>query len=1275
MSVSFDPYHKWLGILPKDQPPHHYRLLGLEAFEDDLQVIEAAADRQLGFLRKFQSGERAAECQKLLNEVTRARLCLLKPATKANYDEGLRAQLERSADAVDAIEFEPLIATSSQSRTAGRPGPVAWVSAGLIVLLIGGGIVFFLQRKGPDNNLAPQKIQKIAEDQSKADAVTQHSAPGKSAAEIPSTAQTLSPGQTEILPLLKSEHIIKGSWHIKPDRLESLDHVRQAQVVLPITAPAEYTLHVEGTRLDHPRTPSNACILGLVHGQHSFLFALDVEAERGISGLEAVDGKQWNTNPTSIPGHQTQVNQPFRLDAIIRQDGVEVRMNDRTIVDWKGRSERLSRIPGYWDLVQPQQLFLGAESKYVFTRVTLGPPLPPRKLPGSDLKPGESVELLKFVDIKKDVWNGDWLKDGLTMKSSADSPTARFGVPYQVPEEYELVADIQSDGPGRDFYLAVPFQSGHAGVGIGGRSGKSNALLIDYAAYYREPHIAQEGEFLTSKRNLVTATVRKNHLTIKVGNKTVFDWKGDPRRFVAWPEYTTPGNRVTVGSNSFSFRIHSLKLTRLAPSESFPKPAPPQNGDLLAIVNVDRDTTHGVWTKSAAGVLSSADRSAGLRFPAQLPADYDFRFVIERKAGNDSLAIALPIGGRRVQVVMDGWGGKTSGIDLIENRRANENSTTLNLPEPNFPSGQPTLVQGRVAGNHLTFEVNGTRRWDMDIPKTLADPVSLARPGWLTPQEALQVFLNSWESSFEVVEARFRPLNQTSPPFPPLNIAGLPKPATGNGSTPGGTPPLSNADQPLMSDGLLTTGTTPVPDAAAQAAALAKLREIFAAEYTSSKKDAEKLSLAGKLEKLADETPNDPPAKFVCLDEARKLSAEVGDLTKAFAVIEATGIEFKVDALEIKVATLKNAAPRLKGPLPNKELVDRALPLIDQLMLAEQFQPAVELAAVAVQAAVKVKDKGLQSDTADVRKEAEELAKEFAVADQARTTLQSTPKDAAARLIWGRWLCLRKNQWEEGLKLLQGAGDDSLTDLATRDLKSPAQNEEIIQLGTDWLTYAKSRKDHSLAGFATRALYWLSNAHTSSSGLLKTRIESLMEQAVSTRDWNSPLIWLLEAVDKKVAQRKYVLSQETRHDDGQPFQDLPPDGGVLIGFNCRVGGFYQWTVIKAVQPVYATKLGIKMGDWHGQIDGQLVEIRAREGYAVCDIAYEVGGAVDAIRIAFARITRTGLDPQRGYFSNVIGSDRNPTTLIRGALQSSQPIVGIYGHADGIWRGFGVVSAK
>jgi hypothetical protein len=35
-----------LGSRPKDQPPNHYRLLGLEAFESDPEVIESAADQQ-----------------------------------------------------------------------------------------------------------------------------------------------------------------------------------------------------------------------------------------------------------------------------------------------------------------------------------------------------------------------------------------------------------------------------------------------------------------------------------------------------------------------------------------------------------------------------------------------------------------------------------------------------------------------------------------------------------------------------------------------------------------------------------------------------------------------------------------------------------------------------------------------------------------------------------------------------------------------------------------------------------------------------------------------------------------------------------------------------------------------------------------------------------------------------------------------------------------------------------------------------------------------------
>ena len=93
MAASFDPYHKWLGIPPAEQPPHHYRLLGISPFEADPDVVEAAADQRMFHLRSFQAGQHAALSQKLLNETAAAKLCLLRPDRKAIYDAQLRQQM------------------------------------------------------------------------------------------------------------------------------------------------------------------------------------------------------------------------------------------------------------------------------------------------------------------------------------------------------------------------------------------------------------------------------------------------------------------------------------------------------------------------------------------------------------------------------------------------------------------------------------------------------------------------------------------------------------------------------------------------------------------------------------------------------------------------------------------------------------------------------------------------------------------------------------------------------------------------------------------------------------------------------------------------------------------------------------------------------------------------------------------------------------------------------------------------------------------------------
>src|SRR5690242_20557156 len=134
MSVpeEFDPYRKWLGIPSSEQPPNHYRLLGIGLFEDDADTIASAADRQMAHLRTFQTGPHSALSQKLLNELAAARVALLNDAKKAAYDEQLRAKLLTPSAVTKAAEkggaAPPLpvpVPTAVPPQVVAKPVPLA----------------------------------------------------------------------------------------------------------------------------------------------------------------------------------------------------------------------------------------------------------------------------------------------------------------------------------------------------------------------------------------------------------------------------------------------------------------------------------------------------------------------------------------------------------------------------------------------------------------------------------------------------------------------------------------------------------------------------------------------------------------------------------------------------------------------------------------------------------------------------------------------------------------------------------------------------------------------------------------------------------------------------------------------------------------------------------------------------------------------------------------------------------------------------------------------
>jgi hypothetical protein len=131
MPEQFDAYHKWLGIAPKDQPPHHYRLLGVDLFEADADVIASAADQRMAHVRSFQAGKHSALSQKILNQIATARVCLLEPKKKAEYDRQLAQKLSPRSDSLPSA---PAPAAPSPASPPPKPSVADDVELGFMPL-------------------------------------------------------------------------------------------------------------------------------------------------------------------------------------------------------------------------------------------------------------------------------------------------------------------------------------------------------------------------------------------------------------------------------------------------------------------------------------------------------------------------------------------------------------------------------------------------------------------------------------------------------------------------------------------------------------------------------------------------------------------------------------------------------------------------------------------------------------------------------------------------------------------------------------------------------------------------------------------------------------------------------------------------------------------------------------------------------------------------------------------------------------------------------------
>jgi hypothetical protein len=112
----FDPLDTWFDISPDEQPPDHYKLLGIERFETDPQAIADGYEARIQHLDQQLNGLYGADAEQLKVRVGQAYGVLKDGAKRAKYDASLR-----EADEDEPLRLQPL--ENSPSPLASKRSP------------------------------------------------------------------------------------------------------------------------------------------------------------------------------------------------------------------------------------------------------------------------------------------------------------------------------------------------------------------------------------------------------------------------------------------------------------------------------------------------------------------------------------------------------------------------------------------------------------------------------------------------------------------------------------------------------------------------------------------------------------------------------------------------------------------------------------------------------------------------------------------------------------------------------------------------------------------------------------------------------------------------------------------------------------------------------------------------------------------------------------------------------------------------------------------------
>jgi len=443
------------------------------------------------------------------------------------------------------------------------------------------------------------------------------------------------------------------------------------------------------------------------------------------------------------------------------------------------------------------------------------------------------------------------------------------------------------------------------------------------------------------------------------------------------------------------------------------------------------------------------------------------------------------------------------------------------------------------------------------------------------------------------------------------------------------------------------------------------IRELFGKDYRSAKV-ADRAALVEKLLAQAKETKDDPVARYVLLREARDISAKIGDATTAMQAAEEMAAGYQVGAGAVRAAVAETLAMKATSTTA-AGVADVLMTAASAARVGEDMDGEIALLKAAEKAARKSGNIGLVTTASKRLKMADTFKLESEKVKPHLETLKTKPDDAEANLAVGRFLCMFKTDWENGLANLMKGSDEKLKEAAEKDKAAQdGADAEQVTAGDIWYDMAAKADADIKPALQARARHWYATAVENLTGLTKTRVEKRIaelspKEEVTTVASGGAVHW---AAIRKAIANKDVKQWETVGagfgNFSMPYLEVPPNGAILIGFYYTTVGRGNYP--GAFQPIWLTAGGEVKGKAWGTTDASstLQVTKAKAGYAVGALYTRGGGGFDAIQPIYMKIKDGGLDPTDKYEGAYIGGKGGGAGTFGG---DGNFIVGIHGKLD------------